>query len=97
VRNTMVALAKIGLLLEVQFPNKGRKAVGVGVDAKAVEPVDGGWEPFPSQAHLAGRLPEPVPAGNLRVTPVRVGDLPAVTVVDDGRAVTDVGGWQGAI
>jgi hypothetical protein len=59
VRNTMVALAKIGLLLEVQFPNKGRKVVGVGVDAMAVEPVDGGREPLPGQAHLAGRLPEP--------------------------------------
>jgi UDP-N-acetyl-D-glucosamine dehydrogenase len=97
VRNTVVALDKIGLPLAVQFPSTGHKVIGVGVDPMAVELVDCAWEPFPDEAHLAERLPELVPSGNLRMTPIRVGDLPAVTVVVDGRDVTDVGGWQGAM
>ncbi|NLE71198.1 MAG: nucleotide sugar dehydrogenase [Actinomycetales bacterium] len=64
----VIALGKIGLPLAVQFATKGHEVVGVDVNARLVEAVNAGREPFPGEAHLAERLAELVPAGRLRAT-----------------------------
>ncbi|KGN40906.1 nucleotide sugar dehydrogenase [Knoellia aerolata DSM 18566] len=64
----MIALGKIGLPLAVQFASKGHDVVGVDVNARTVQSVNEGREPFPGEAHLQERLTELVPAGRLRAT-----------------------------
>jgi nucleotide sugar dehydrogenase len=68
VKIAVIALGKIGLPLAVQFATKGHEVVGVDVNARLVEAVNAGREPFPGEAHLAERLAELVPAGRLRAT-----------------------------
>lgn len=65
---TVVALGKIGLPLAVQFASKGHGVFGVDVNADTVEKVNGGIEPFPGEADLAGKLTEVVSAGRLTAT-----------------------------
>ena len=67
-RITVVALGKIGLPLAVQFASKGHKVIGVDVNPTVVELVNSGKEPFPGEAHLAEKLAELAPSGNLRAT-----------------------------
>ena len=64
----VIALGKIGLPLAVQFASKGHDVVGVDIDARAVETINAGREPFPGEAHLQDKLSELVPAGKLRAT-----------------------------
>ena len=65
---TVVGLGKIGLPLAVQFASKGHHVVGADVNPGVVEQVNAGQEPFPGEAHLAEKLAELVPAGNLQAT-----------------------------
>ena len=67
-RIAVVALGKIGLPLAVQFADSGHEVIGVDVNAKAVETINAGLEPFPGEAHLQEKLAELVPAGRLRAT-----------------------------
>jgi nucleotide sugar dehydrogenase len=67
-RIAVVALGKIGLPLAVQFADSGHEVIGVDVNAKAVETVNAGREPFPGEAGLQEKLSELVPAGRLRAT-----------------------------
>lgn len=67
-RIAVVALGKIGLPLAVQFADSGHEVIGVDVNAKAVEIINAGREPFPGEAHLQEKLAELVPAGRLRAT-----------------------------
>ena len=67
-RIAVVALGKIGLPLAVQFADSGHEVIGVDVNAKAVETINAGREPFPGEAHLQDKLAELVPAGRLRAT-----------------------------
>lgn len=64
----VIALGKIGLPLAVQFASKGHDVIGVDVNARTVELVNSGIEPFPGEAELQERLAELVPAGRLRAT-----------------------------
>lgn len=64
----VIALGKIGLPLAVQFASKGHEVVGVDVNAKVVELVNAGTEPFPGEDQLAQKLSESVSAGRLRAT-----------------------------
>jgi len=68
VKIAVIALGKIGLPLAVQFASKGHDVVGVDIDARAVETINAGREPFPGEAHLQDKLSELVPAGKLRAT-----------------------------
>ncbi len=65
---TVVGLGKIGLPLAVQFASKGHHVYGADVNPAVVETVNAGREPFPGEAHLAEKLAELVPAGNLEAT-----------------------------
>ncbi|MBZ2196436.1 nucleotide sugar dehydrogenase [Occultella gossypii] len=65
---TVVALGKIGLPLAVQFASKGHEVVGVDVNQNVVDLVNAGTEPFPGEAHLAGKIAETTAAGTLRAT-----------------------------
>ena len=64
----VVALGKIGLPLAVQFASKGHEVIGADVNAKTVELVNAGIEPFPGEAHLAEKLQEVVSSGLLTAT-----------------------------
>ena len=67
-KTAVVALGKIGLPLAVQFADAGHEVVGVDVNARQVELINQGTEPFPGEAHLAEKLAELVPAGRLKAT-----------------------------
>jgi nucleotide sugar dehydrogenase len=64
----VVALGKIGLPLAVQFATKGHRVVGADVNARVVELVNAGTEPFPGETDLDVRLKEVVESGLLRAT-----------------------------
>lgn len=65
---TVVALGKIGLPLAVQFARKGHTVFGADVNAKTVELVNAGIEPFPGEDHLDEYLKEVVADGKLIAT-----------------------------
>lgn len=67
-RIAVIALGKIGLPLAVQFASKGHDVVGVDVDARVVDAVNSGTEPFPGEHDLDRLLAENVRAGRLRAT-----------------------------
>ena len=67
-RIAVLALGKIGLPLAVQFADAGHDVVGVDVNARTVELVNAGTEPFPGEANLAEKLAATVAAGRLRAT-----------------------------
>lgn len=98
----VVALGKIGLPLAVQFASKGHDVVGIDVNAKVVDLVNKGIEPFPGEAGLQERLAELVPAGKLRATTDYADAIPladAIVIVVplfvDENAVPDFG-WMDA-
>lgn len=64
----VVALGQIGLPLAVQFASKGHAVTGVDVNARTVDLVNAGIEPFPGEADLDEKLPLAVSAGLLRAT-----------------------------
>lgn len=64
----VIALGKIGLPLAVQFASKGHEVVGVDINARSVELINAGIEPFPGEANLQKKLSELIPAGRLRAT-----------------------------
>ena len=55
---TVVGLGKIGLPLAVQFASKGASVFGCDINAKTVELVNAGLEPFPGEQFLGVRLNE---------------------------------------
>lgn len=67
-RIAVVALGKIGLPLAVQFADSGHDVIGVDVNARTVDAINAGVEPFPGEAHLQEKLSALVPAGRLRAT-----------------------------
>ena len=64
----VIGLGKIGLPLAAQFADRGHEVVGVDIDAKAVDVINAGREPFPGEAKLQEYLARLVPAGVLRAT-----------------------------
>lgn len=64
----VVALGKIGLPLAAQFASKGHRVVGVDVNARTVELVNAGVEPFPGESGLQELLSQHVPSGRLSAT-----------------------------
>ena len=64
----VVALGKIGLPLAVQFAKKGHHVIGCDVNAKTVELINAGTEPFPGEDFLDQYLKEVVASGHLVAT-----------------------------
>ncbi len=65
---TVVALGKIGLPLAVQFASKGHDVIGVDIDARVIDAVNRGEEPFPGEHGLAEKLAAAVANGTLSAT-----------------------------
>jgi len=100
VKIAVIALGKIGLPLAVQFASKGHEVVGVDINARAVELINAGIEPFPGEAHLQEKLSELIPAGRLRATTDYADAVPGADAVVlvvplfvDGDAKPDFG-WM---
>ncbi|GAA1682924.1 nucleotide sugar dehydrogenase [Glycomyces endophyticus] len=101
-RVSVVALGKIGLPLAVQFAAKGHEVVGADVNAKVVQAVNDGVEPFPGEHLLGEKLKEVVASGHLRATTdtaAAVAESEAVVIVVplfvDAEGVPDFG-WMDA-
>lgn len=62
---SVIGLGKLGLPLAVQFARMGHIVVGVDVNARTVELVNAGIEPFPGEHLLKTLLREQVEAGRL--------------------------------
>lgn len=80
-RIAVVALGKIGLPLAVQFADSGHEVIGVDVNARAVETINRGVEPFPGEAGLQEALSRLVPAGMLRATTDYADAIPGADAV----------------
>ena len=81
---TVVGLGKIGLPLAVQFASRGHEVLGADVNARTVETINSGQEPFPGEAHLQEKLAEAVGKGLLKATTdtaASVAESDAVVVV----------------
>lgn len=65
---TVVGLGKIGLPLAVQFASKGNFVTGVDINAKTVDLINLGLEPFPGEEGLALSLSDQVTSGRLSAT-----------------------------
>ncbi|MFC3492401.1 nucleotide sugar dehydrogenase [Glycomyces rhizosphaerae] len=101
-RICVVAMGKIGLPLAVQFATKGHQVIGADVNARTVQSVNDGLEPFPGEHRLAELLKETVTAGNLKATTDTsdaVAESDAVVIVVplfvDAQGVPDFG-WMDA-
>jgi nucleotide sugar dehydrogenase len=101
-RICVVAMGKIGLPLAVQFATKGHRVVGADVNARTVQSVNDGVEPFPGEYRLAELLKETVTSGNLKATTdtaAAVAEAEAVVIVVplfvDAQGVPDFG-WMDA-
>jgi nucleotide sugar dehydrogenase len=67
-RITVVGMGKIGLPLAVQFAEKGHTVFGADVNARTVELINSGIEPFPGEKGLAEKLAEAVASTWLTAT-----------------------------
>ncbi|MDR7338388.1 nucleotide sugar dehydrogenase [Glycomyces lechevalierae] len=101
-RICVVAMGKIGLPLAVQFATKGHRVVGADVNARTVQSVNDGVEPFPGEYRLAELLKETVTSGHLKATTdtaAAVAEAEAVVIVVplfvDAQGVPDFG-WMDA-
>jgi nucleotide sugar dehydrogenase len=85
VRIAVVGLGHIGLPLAVQYASRGHDVIGVDVDRRIVETLNGGASPHLDEQALVDRVPELVAAGRLRATtwedPAGFGDAEAVVVI----------------
>ena len=97
---TVVGMGKIGLPLAVQFARKGHTVFGADVNARTVDLINAGTEPFPGEAELGTRLADVVGRGLLQATldtTAAVAESDAVVVVVplfvDQEGVPDFG-WM---
>jgi nucleotide sugar dehydrogenase len=84
VKIIVVGLGKIGLPLAVQFASRGHEVLGADVNARTVETINSGQEPFPGEAHLQEKLTNVVDKGLLWAstdTAAAVAESDAVVVV----------------
>jgi nucleotide sugar dehydrogenase len=68
VRIAVVGLGHIGLPLAVQYASRGHDVVGVDIDTRIVEALNGGQSPHRDEQALIDRVPDLVAAGRLRAT-----------------------------
>ena len=64
----VAGMGKIGLPLAVQYAKKGNSVIGIDINAKTVELINQGLEPFPEEAHLKEYLADVVSKGLLKAT-----------------------------
>src|SRR5699024_6333217 len=81
VKIAVVALGKIGLPLAVQFASKGHQVTGVDVNARTVDLVNRGIEPFPGEFQLREKMITAVRDGSLLATTDYAEAIPAADAV----------------
>ena len=64
----VIGMGKIGLPLAVQYARKGHNVIGVDINAKTIDLINKGLEPFPEEEHLQEYLHEVIKSKNLRAT-----------------------------
>ncbi|MEO7294932.1 MAG: nucleotide sugar dehydrogenase [Candidatus Limnocylindria bacterium] len=67
-RVAVVGLGHIGLPLAVQYASRGHEVLGVDLDTRIVDTLNGGQSPHRDEQALIDRVPELVNAGRLRAT-----------------------------
>ena len=80
-RIAVVGMGKIGLPLAVHYARGGHTVVGVDVNPRVVDLINGGEEPFPGEAHLAEYLPPLTSSGALRATTEYAEAIPGADAV----------------
>jgi nucleotide sugar dehydrogenase len=81
VRVAVVGLGHIGLPLAVQYASRGHEVLGVDVDRRIVEELNGGASPHHDEQALIDRVPPLVAEGRLGAATWEDADLSGVEVV----------------
>jgi nucleotide sugar dehydrogenase len=81
VRVAVVGLGHIGLPLAVQYASRGHEVLGVDVDRRIVDTLNGGASPHQDEQALIERVPSLVAEGRLRAATWDDADLSGVEVV----------------
>jgi nucleotide sugar dehydrogenase len=68
VRIAVVGLGHIGLPLAVQYASRGNDVLGIDVDRRVVDTLNGGHSPHEDERALVERVPQLVADGRLRAT-----------------------------
>ncbi|MGH2380960.1 MAG: nucleotide sugar dehydrogenase [Candidatus Limnocylindria bacterium] len=84
-RIAVIGLGHIGLPLAVQYASRGHDVLGVDVDTRIVETLNGGQSPHRDEQTLIDRVPQLVADGRLRATtwadPSGFADVETVVVI----------------
>jgi nucleotide sugar dehydrogenase len=83
-RIAVVGLGHIGLPLAVQYASRGHDVLGIDIDERIVETLNGGVSPHLDEQALIDRVPELVAAGRLRAATwanASIRDADAVVVI----------------
>ena len=67
-RIAVIGLGHIGLPLAVQYASRGHDVLGVDVDPRVVDAINGGSSPHLDEQRLIDQVPELTAAGHLRAT-----------------------------
>jgi nucleotide sugar dehydrogenase len=81
VKVAVVGLGHIGLPLAVQYASRGHEVLGVDIDRRIVETLNGGASPHLDEQALVDRVPQLVADGRLRATTWDGADLAGIEVV----------------
>jgi nucleotide sugar dehydrogenase len=81
VRVAVVGLGHIGLPLAVQYASRGHEVLGVDLDRRIVETLNGGASPHQDEQALIDRVPALVAEGRLRAATWEDADLAGADVV----------------
>jgi nucleotide sugar dehydrogenase len=81
VKVAVVGLGHIGLPLAVQYASRGHEVLGIDIDRRIVDTLNGGASPHLDEQALVDRVPQLVDGGSLRATTWDRADLAGVEVV----------------
>ncbi len=80
-RIAVVGLGHIGLPLAVQYASRGHDVLGIDLDRRIVDALNGGASPHLDEQALIARVPQRVAAGRLRATTWEGADLGGIDTV----------------
>jgi len=81
VRVAVIGLGHIGLPLAVQYASRGHDVLGIDIDRRIVDALNGGSSPHLDEQALIDRVPQLVAAGRLRAATWEGADLAGIEVV----------------
>jgi nucleotide sugar dehydrogenase len=81
VKVAVVGLGHIGLPLAVQYASRGHEVLGIDIDRRIVDTLNGGASPHLDEQALVDRVPQLVDGGSLRATTWDRADLAGIEVV----------------